>query len=123
VPVGLKIRNGRRKHLLRRVLERHVPRPILERGKQGFAAPIGDWLRGPLAGMTQDLLLDGRLAGRGLFDMRHVASLWTDHRSGRAAHPHRLWQLLMLELWFRTFIDGDTAVSRPAPAVTLAEAV
>ena len=123
VPVGLKMKDGRRKYLLRRVLDRRIPRAILERGKQGFAAPIGSWLRGPLAGMTTDLLLDGRLAGRGLFHMPHVEQLWRDHRTGRAEHPHRLWQLVMLELWFRTFIDGDASARRQAPAPSLAEAV
>src|SRR5687767_10359481 len=61
VPSGLKLRNGRSKYLLRRALERRVPASILDRGKQGFAAPIGEWLRGPLAPMASDLLLDGRL--------------------------------------------------------------
>jgi hypothetical protein len=40
-----------------------------------------------------------------------VARLWDEHRTGRAEHPHRLWQLVMLELWFRRFID-----EAPAPA-------
>ena len=126
VPVGLKIRDGRRKYLLRRVLERRVPRAILERGKQGFAAPIGDWLRGPLAGMTHELLNDGRLAGRGLFDSREVTRLWDDHRTGRAQHPHRLWQLIMLELWFRRFIDAAPApegAGEVRASLPLAEAV
>jgi asparagine synthase (glutamine-hydrolysing) len=123
VPAGLKIKDGRSKYLLRRLLERRVPRSITERGKSGFAAPIGDWLRGPLAGLAGDLLLDGRLRDRGLFDHRAVARLWEGHRTGRAEHPHRLWQLLMLELWFRTFIDGSAPTGRHAPVPTLAEAV
>ena len=75
------------------------------RGKRGFEAPIGEWLRGPLSGMTTELLCDGRLKNRGIFDDRHVARLWDDHRVGRADHRHRLWQLVMLELWFRQFVD------------------
>ena len=106
VPVALKLKDGRGKHLLRRVLERRVPRSITERKKSGFAAPIAAWLRGPLAGMTTELLGDGRLRDRGLFNQTEVARLWTDHRAGRADHAHRLWQLVMLELWFRTFVDG-----------------
>ena len=123
VPAGLKIKDGRSKYLLRRLLERRVPRSITERAKSGFAAPIGDWLRGPLAGLAGDLLLDGRLRDRGLFEHRAVARLWEAHRTGRAEHPHRLWQLLMLELWFRTFIDGSASTSRPATHPTFAEAV
>jgi asparagine synthase (glutamine-hydrolysing) len=107
---------------LRRLLERRVPRAILERQKQGFAAPIGEWLRGPLSTMTGDLLTDGRLRGRGLFQHREVERLWDDHRTGRADHRHRLWQLLMLELWFRQFVDGYQARTVAAPP-TLAEAV
>ncbi|HET7619374.1 MAG TPA: asparagine synthase (glutamine-hydrolyzing) [Vicinamibacterales bacterium] len=115
VPSGLKLKDGRTKHLLRRVLERRVPWAILERGKRGFEAPIGEWLRGPLASMAGDLLQDGRLRARGLFDAREVSRLWSEHQSGRADHRHRLWQLVMLELWFRQFADRAPA-ARPSYA-------
>jgi asparagine synthase (glutamine-hydrolysing) len=117
VPMALKLKNGQSKYLLRRVLDRRIPRRILERGKRGFEAPIGEWLRGPLAGMTQELLLDGRLRDRGVFKPQEVTRLWTEHRDGRADHRHRLWQLIMLELWFRQFIDGAPApVASPLAA-------
>jgi asparagine synthase (glutamine-hydrolysing) len=106
VPASLKLRGGRSKYLLRRILDSKVPRSITDRGKRGFAAPIGEWLRGPLAPMAGDLLLDGRLEGRGIFNFAEVTRVWNEHRNGRADHPHRLWQLLMLELWFRQFVDG-----------------
>ncbi|HET7694274.1 MAG TPA: asparagine synthase (glutamine-hydrolyzing) [Vicinamibacterales bacterium] len=118
VPTSLKLKEGRGKHLLRRALERKVPREILERGKQGFEAPIGEWLRGPLAPMADALLADGRLRERGIFEHREVSRLWSEHRAGRADHRHRLWQLLMLELWFRQFID-----QAPASRAEYAEAI
>jgi asparagine synthase (glutamine-hydrolysing) len=123
VPVSLKLKNRQTKYLLRRVLERRVPRSITERRKRGFAAPIGRWLRGPLATMTNELLLDGRLRDRGIFNPREVARIWEEHRTGRAEHPHRLWQLVMLELWFRQFIDAAPARARHADAPALREAV
>ena len=118
VPMALKLKDGRTKYLLRKILERRVPKAVVERGKSGFAAPIGDWLRGPLAGMTTELLLDGRLRDRGLFKDTEVRRLWEDHRTRRADHPHRIWQLVMLELWFRTFIDagGEGAARPPVPS-------
>jgi asparagine synthase (glutamine-hydrolysing) len=118
VPTSLKLRNGRTKYLLRKALDRRIPRAILERGKRGFEAPIGEWLRGPLAPMADSLLLDGRLRARGVFNDAEVARLWTDHRDGRADHRHRLWQLIMLELWFRQFIDRA-----PAERARFAEAI
>ena len=109
VPTPLKLRGNTRKYLLRRILEPRVPASILERGKQGFEPPTGEWLRGPLAEMTSALLLDGRLRDRGLFDARTLARLWDEHRTGRRDHRERLWALVMLELWFREFIDGAGA--------------
>jgi len=118
VPTSLKIRDGRGKYLLRKVLQRRLPSTILERGKHGFEAPIGEWLRGPLAPMADALLSDGRLRDRGIFDGREVARLWTEHRERRADHRHRLWQLVMLELWFRRFVD-----QAPAAGARYAEAI
>jgi asparagine synthase (glutamine-hydrolysing) len=117
VPTSLKLKDGRGKYLLRKALRRRVPTAILERGKQGFAAPIAEWLRGPLAPMADALLADGRLRDRGIFDPREVSRLWTEHRGGRADHRHRLWQLIMLELWFRQFIDQAPARARYAEAM------
>ena len=68
--------------------------------------------------MTNELLLDGRLRDRGIFEPREISRLWQEHRTGRAEHPHRLWQLVMLELWFRRFIDEapSEAVAMPVSA-------
>jgi asparagine synthase (glutamine-hydrolysing) len=117
VPISLKLKDGRGKYLLRKTLEKRVPREILERGKHGFEAPIGEWLRGPLAPMADALLSDGRLRDRGIFEPREVSRLWTEHRDGRVDHRHRLWQLMMLELWFRQFIDQAPARARYAEAI------
>jgi asparagine synthase (glutamine-hydrolysing) len=105
VPPALKLRNGIRKYLLRRVLGNRLPASILERGKQGFDAPVGEWLRGPLAPMLHDLVGSRRFIERGIFAPAAVSRLADAHRSGREDHRHRLWQLLMLELWFRQFVD------------------
>ena len=58
--------------------------------------------------MVDALLLDGRLRNRGVFNDQAIARLWREHRSGRRDHRHRLWSLVMLELWFREFLDGAT---------------
>jgi asparagine synthase (glutamine-hydrolysing) len=105
VPSSLKLNRGTSKYLLRKVLDRSVPRSLMTGPKHGFTAPIADWLRGPLKGLATDLLLDGRLQQRQLFDTPAVARLWNEHQSGRRDHRHRLWSLIMLELWFRQFAD------------------
>jgi hypothetical protein len=38
---------------------------------------------------------------------RRSRRVWREHRDGRRDHRHRLWSLVMLELWFRQFVDGS----------------
>ena len=113
VPTSLKLKHGQSKYLLRRLLERRIPKAIVDRPKHGFEAPIGEWLRGPLAPMVDALLTDGRLRDRGIFNDRGISEVWREHRDGRRDHRHRIWSLVMLELWFRQFVDGT--VSKPVP--------
>ena len=90
VPASLKLKNGRSKYLLRRVLERRVPRSIVERKKSGFAAPIGEWLRGPLQAMTQRAAARRTPArSRHLRRQARSIALWREHRSrpGRSRPP------------------------------------
>jgi asparagine synthase (glutamine-hydrolysing) len=106
VPASLKLRDGVSKYLLRQLLATRLPAPVLARRKQGFAAPIGEWLRGPLQPMLQDLVGSRRSLERGVFAPASVRRLLDEHRTGKVDHRHRLWQLLMLELWFRQFADA-----------------
>jgi asparagine synthase (glutamine-hydrolysing) len=112
IPASLKLHNGQTKYLLRRLLQRRLPQSILDRPKQGFAAPVGNWLAGPLLNLGRDLLFDGRLTSRGIFQDRAVRAVWDAHTSGRANHAQRLWSLLMLELWFREYVDGASSLAR-----------
>jgi asparagine synthase (glutamine-hydrolysing) len=67
------------------------------------------WLPGALATMVPAVLLTPRFDGRGIVSRPALRQLWEEHCTGRRDHSHRLWALLMLEFWFREFIDGDAA--------------
>ena len=89
-----------------------VPAENMHRPKQGFAVPVGAWFRGELKDFLADHVLGARFASRGLFRPDAVQRLFDDHQRGAGDHAHHLWTLLMLELWFREFID-----QRPAQAM------
>ena len=84
---------------LRRLLDRYVPRALIERPKQGFAVPVGEWLLGPLRNWADDLLAHDRLTRMDLVEPRAAAALWRAHRSGRANHAEQIWALAMLSAW------------------------
>ncbi|WP_320046802.1 asparagine synthase (glutamine-hydrolyzing) [uncultured Ilyobacter sp.] len=91
--------NGQGKHLLRRWAEGFLPPEVLTRPKMGFGVPVGQWFRAEL----RDLLRERVLATDGIcarvFEPTWLQQLVEAHISGRSNHEHRLWALLMLELW------------------------
>lgn len=104
LPLEFKIHHGSKKWLLKRVLRGRVPDAVLDRPKMGFGVPLDKWFRTSLVPMAADLL-GAADAGRGFFRPGVVRRLLDEHRSGGATHGQRLWCVLMLELWFRTYID------------------
>ena len=100
LPAGLKVRRGRKKWILRRALRGTVPDATLDGPKTGFGVPVGYWLRGPLAGWLRSVLLDGAVAGSGLFDAGLLRRLVAEHVSARRDHAVILWKALHLALWF-----------------------
>jgi asparagine synthase (glutamine-hydrolysing) len=105
VPSSYKMRGFRGKWLLRQALADILPHNILYRSKRGFGIPHARWLRGELRPMLHDLLLDARVFQRGHLRRPYVERLIAEHDSGQVNHGLRLWNLLWLELWHRTFID------------------
>jgi asparagine synthase (glutamine-hydrolysing) len=99
LPPAGRIRAGSGKWLLRQVLDRYVPRALVERPKMGFGIPIDAWLRGPLRDWAESLLDERRLADGGLIDPAPVRRMWAGHLSGRRNFQYPLWTVLMLEAW------------------------
>jgi asparagine synthase (glutamine-hydrolysing) len=99
LPRHMRIRNGETKWLLRRVLDRYVPRALIDRPKMGFGIPLADWLRGPLRDWAEDLLDPARLGG--MLDAAAVRTRWSEHISGQRNWAYGLWTILMFEAWRR----------------------
>lgn len=95
----MKVRNGQGKWLVRRVLDRYVPRQLVDRPKTGFSVPLDQWLRGPLKTWASDLLASERLSRQGWFDAGRVNTIWTEHQHGGRNHGSWLWNVLTAQAW------------------------
>lgn len=108
LPMHMKIRNGRGKWLLRRLLDRYVPRELVERPKMGFGIPLDAWLRGPLRDWAESLLAEDRLRREGYLDPVPIRAAWKAHLSGQASYGYRLWSVLMFQAWLEGLHEPRT---------------
>ena len=95
-------RDGIGRRLLRRVLDRYVPRTLVDRPKVGFAPPINAWLRGRLRDWAEVLLDEKRLGADGVLHPGPIRAAWQAHLSGNGEAlepPHALWAVLMFQAW------------------------
>jgi asparagine synthase (glutamine-hydrolysing) len=99
LPLEMKVQGGQGKQILRRVLDRYVPRTLIDRPKMGFKVPIDAWLRGPLREWAEELLSERKLREQGLLDVNVVRKVWNDSLAGRSSMHDHLWAVLMLEAW------------------------
>ncbi len=111
LPSELRVRGTQGKFLLKQVLERYVPKALVDAPKMGFGIPVGAWIRRELREWAEDLLSERRLVEQGLFDAKIVRRRWHEHVVGLRNWQDDLWGILMFQAW----IDGThPAVSGPA---------
>jgi asparagine synthase (glutamine-hydrolysing) len=115
IPTDVRMKGGL-KGLFKAAMAPFLPPAILKRRKMGFGIPIDEWFRGELKDLAYEVLLSRSARERGLLRTDYVQTLLDQHCGGVHNHHTRLWALLMLELWFRMWIDGspESATLRPA---------
>jgi asparagine synthase (glutamine-hydrolysing) len=113
IPLHLKIKQGRGKHIVRKLLYGLVPAEIIDRPKAGFGVPVGEWIKGPLRGWAEDLLDPGLIRGQGWFDADTVQRRWREHLSGQRDSAPALWAILMFQSWLASEGQETTTYSTP----------
>jgi asparagine synthase (glutamine-hydrolysing) len=105
LPVKYKFRNDTRKFIFKKLAERlGIPRPLLERPKQGFSLPLVHWMRHELKDGLLPILLEPQTLQRGYFKPAAIRNILDEHFHAKRDHAGILWMLLVFELWHRKFL-------------------
>lgn len=112
LPRSLKLRGRRGKYLLKKIAADLVPHEILNGPKRGFGVPLDRWFRDELRPAAEELLLGPRTHVTNYVRRSSIETLLREHLTERKAHGHRLWALVMLELWHRTCVGAKAAAPK-----------
>ena len=106
LPPQMKLHRSKTKVILRQAMQHLLPEISLMKPKQGFSIPMKHWLRSSLRPMLEDLLSEECLRKRGYFNPQIVSTWIREHLDGSANHSHRLWSLMVFELWYRSVFEA-----------------
>jgi asparagine synthase (glutamine-hydrolysing) len=109
LPSRLKVRGRSLRYIQMRLAERYLPKPLLERPKQGFSSALPYTLKDEHRLLFELFLHSAHLARDGVLRQPTIDSLLDAHQAGKADHGNRLWLLLNSEVWYRMFIE-ETSV-------------
>jgi len=97
---SMKCSRGQTKRVLRSIAsDLNLPKGVDKRPKKGFGIPVSEWLKGPLKGYAEDLLLGSNVEESGVLNRQGISKLWSLHLDGKADHRKNLWPLLCFRAW------------------------
>jgi asparagine synthase (glutamine-hydrolysing) len=105
IPGRMKYQKGESKFILKKVAERYLPNKIIYRPKASFGVPLRSWISGELKPMVDEFLSEDNIKKRGIFDYKIVSDIIKKDRLGLEDNAQKIYQLITLELWFRSFVD------------------
>lgn len=102
LPMEMKLKKDKSKWILRKILNRYLPKDLYERPKMGFNVPLDNWLKGPLKEWAEELLSEKSLGKHNLLDTKVIRKAWYDHINNKRNMQFPLWNVLMFQAWIET---------------------
>jgi asparagine synthase (glutamine-hydrolysing) len=105
-PLQFKYKDGEKKYILKKLLEKHLPKDYVYREKKGFGIPIDKWFNGELKPIVNHYLSEVKLKQHNLFNISYVQFLLKNYYANKGVNSHKIWFLLMFQMWFDEWITN-----------------
>jgi len=101
---SLKIRGLRLKHILKEAFRNYLPPALLNRPKQGFEVPVGEWLRSKkeFKRLFWEVVEGPNIDRQGLFKADKIRQMFQEHEKSRRDNSHKLWAIFVFQWWFQS---------------------
>lgn len=104
LPSHYKYQNGRKKHILKEITHKYLPKEMMDRPKMGFVVPIQEWFKDELKEYFLHYLDEQRLKKEGIFNVQEVVKLRDNYLNGGKENIDNLWSILMFEMWYEKWM-------------------
>lgn len=104
LPSHYKYQNGRKKHILKEITHKYLPKEMMDRPKMGFVVPIQEWFKDELKEYFLHYLDEQRLKKEGIFNVQEVVKLRDNYLNGGKENIDNLWSMLMFEMWYEKWM-------------------
>jgi len=103
VPFALKYKDGTSKYLLRRVLERYIPKELIDRPKMGFGIPMFEWFGGDLRDLFEAYFTKDKLSRHNLLNNEYIQKEYQKLKEDSALNINKLWFILVFQMWYERY--------------------
>jgi len=105
VPFEYKYKDGKSKYLLRKVLERYIPKSMIDRPKMGFGIPMFEWFGKDLRELFEQNFIDEELNKHNLLNNSYIQKEYNKLKENRTLNINKLWFILVFQLWYKKYMD------------------
>ncbi len=105
IPFKLKIKNNNMKYLLKKVMKNVLPDEILNQKKMGFMIPLKHWLKEETVDLLREYFNDSVINKRKIFNNKVISWMIEQHINGKYNFSDQIWSMIVLEEWFRNFVE------------------
>ena len=99
IPFHYKYRNGQSKYILKKVLERYIPKELIYRRKMGFGIPMFEWFRKDLIELFDSYFTDDEI-----IRMDYPRELLERFKAGEYVNVNKLWFVLVYKMWRERYL-------------------
>jgi asparagine synthase (glutamine-hydrolysing) len=107
LPMNYKYNNGNKKHIIKEIVHKYLPKEVMDRPKTGFGIPIAEWLSTDLKAFADQFLSKDFVLKQQIFDHTEIEKIKKSFYNGKTERAETIWYLLMFQMWYDKWINNN----------------
>lgn len=107
LPMNYKYKKGNKKHIIREIVHKYIPKEVMDRPKTGFGIPIAQWLNSELKPFVEQFLNADFVRKQEIFHVEEIEKIKTAFYNGKTERAETIWYMLMFQMWYDKWINNN----------------